>query len=411
MSGHADTARSASSRVAQQRLSLLTFAAAALALLLSALWLSSASAQAPAAQQASEAQAREQLEVVSTAISRIEQWLQETRRQRSAEESALAELDLQLSKIQSDIQHIELRQSELQTEIERLDSEIAPLLAESETQRDELGQALQASYLAGADSQLKLLLNQQDPAIAQRMLVYFEAFNQERLQQINQWLSTISALRQTQAELATTHQQLDSSHAELHTQQQLLSGRQSERQALISRLSEEMALRGSELDSLQEDRSNLQALIEEISRAISDIPELEDLTPFAESRRRMQWPAAGELLARYGQPYSNGQLRRQGIIIGTTTGSAVRAIHPGRVVFADWLRGSGNLVVVDHGNNYMSLYAHNQQLIKQSGDWVNRGEPLALSGNDGGTGAPGIYFEIRRSSDTLDPLEWLERQN
>ncbi|MDO8907098.1 MAG: peptidoglycan DD-metalloendopeptidase family protein [Pseudohongiella sp.] len=359
----------------------------------------------------SELAARQQLEEVSNAISTIEQWLQQTRRQRSSEEAALAELDQQLTGIQTGIEENQARQLELQADIRRLDGEIEPLLAESEAQRAELASALEASYLAGSDSQLKLLLNQQDPAIAQRMLVYFEAFNQERLQQINRWLVTIGTLRQAQSEIANASQQLDVTTAELQEQGNSLIARQSERQALIGRLNSEMAARGTELTQLQEDRDGLQALIEEINRVIIDIPEIEDLTPFSEAKGRMPWPVAGSLLARFGQPYSNGQLRRQGIIIAADTGSAVRAIHPGRVVFSDWLRGSGNLLVVDHGNSYISLYAHNQQLIKHSGDWVNRGEPLALSGSDGGSGEPGIYFEIRRNSDTLNPVEWLEQQN
>lgn len=356
-------------------------------------------------------QARQQLEVVSSAINSIEQWLQQTRRQRSAEEAALAELDQQLAQIQSDIEENQARRLTLQADIQRLDAEITPLLRESEAQRAELASALEASYLAGTDSQLKLLLNQQDPALAQRMLVYFEAFNEERLDQINQWLTTIRALRQAQADIAASSEQLESTTAELRIQQNSLSSRQSERQSLISTLDAEMAARGTELDRLQEDRDGLQALIEEINRVIVDIPELEDLTPFSESRGRMPWPVAGELLARFGQTYSNGQLRRQGIIIGAEAGSPVRAIHPGRVVFSDWLRGSGNLVVVDHGSSYISLYAHNQQLVKKSGDWVNRGEPVALSGSDGGSNAPGLYFEIRRNSETVDPVDWLEQQN
>jgi septal ring factor EnvC (AmiA/AmiB activator) len=105
--------------------------------------------------------------------------------------------------------------------------------------------------------------------------------------------------------------------------------------------------------------------------------------------------------------FGAGQLRRHGIVIAAETGSPIRAIHPGRVIFSDWLRGSGNLLIVDHGNAYISLYSHNQQLLKQSGDWVNRGEALALSGEDGGTGEPGLYFEIRRNSETLNPADWL----
>ena len=168
-----------------------------------------------------------------------------------------------------------------------------------------------------------------------------------------------------------------------------------------------MAARSNELNQLQQDQAELQALAEQINSALIDIPEAADLAPFAEARGRMPWPLTGAVRASFGQTYSSGQLRRQGLIIATEVGTAVRAIHPGRVVFADWLRGSGNLVIVDHGNSYLSLYAHNQQLTKQAGDWVNRGEALALSGNNAGDGEPGLYLEIRRNSQPLNPADWL----
>lgn len=355
--------------------------------------------------------ARERLQQLEQAISGIEQWLQQSRRQRSQEETALAELDRQLAELQAGITLNMSEQEQLQRDIRQLDQEIAPLLQESVEQRAELAGALEASYLAGSESQLKLLLNQQDPGLAQRMMVYFAAFNQQRLQQIERWLSTISELRQRQTRIREATATLEASAVMLRAQEADLASRQAERQLLIARLDQEMSSRRNELGSLQSDRNDLQALIEEIHRVISDIPELEDLTPFAESRGRMPWPVQGELLARYGQTYSNAQLRRQGVIIAAPAGSPVRAVHPGRVVFSDWLRGSGNLVVVDHGNAYISLYAHNQQLLKRSGDWVNRGEPLALSGPDGGSGVPALYFEIRRNSDTLNPADWLLKQD
>lgn len=351
--------------------------------------------------------ASQQLEQVTRAIRDIEQWLQQSRQQRSAEEAALADVDRQLATLRSDITLALEQEQSQQDALARLDAELTQLLADSAEQRAQLASALEATYLAGADSQLKLLLNQQDPATAQRMLVYFEAFNAEKLAQINRWRQTLLALESTRNEVAATTEQLEQTRADLENRQAGLLTHQQQRQRLIDQLIADMSARSEELSQLQQDQADLQALVDQINNAIVDIPETADLMPFADARGRMPWPLNGAVLASFGQTYSNGQLRRQGLIIAAEPGTAVRAIHPGRVVFADWLRGSGNLVVVDHGNAYLSLYAHNQQLTKQAGDWVNRGEALALSGHDAGNGQAGLYLEIRRNSQPQNPADWL----
>lgn len=351
--------------------------------------------------------AEQQLQAVSEAISQIERWLQTTRAQRSVEEQALLESSQQLNMLRQQMLSNQRQLSVLESELTRLTAEQDVLLADSEQQRSQIASTLVASYLSGSDSQLKLLLNQQDPAIARRMLVYFEAFNQQRIAHIIRWRDTLAELAANRETLLTTADQLSDLNNSLQRQQITLESQQLARETLISELTAQMGARGSELDILIADQLELQALINEINSVVIDIPAPEELMPFAASRGNMPWPANGRLLAAYGDVFGAGQLRRHGIVIAAETGSPIRAIHPGRVIFSDWLRGSGNLLIVDHGNAYISLYSHNQQLLKQSGDWVNRGEALALSGEDGGTGEPGLYFEIRRNSETLNPADWL----
>jgi septal ring factor EnvC (AmiA/AmiB activator) len=351
--------------------------------------------------------AEQQLQAVSEAISQIQRWLQTTRAQRSVEEQALLESSQQLNMLRQQMLSNQRQLSVLESELTRLTAEQDVLLADSEQQRSQIASTLVASYLSGSDSQLKLLLNQQDPAIARRMLVYFEAFNQQRIAHIIRWRDTLAELAANRETLLTTADQLSDLNNSLQRQQITLESQQLARETLISELTAQMGARGSELDILIADQLELQALINEINSVVIDIPAPEELMPFAASRGNMPWPANGRLLAAYGDVFGAGQLRRHGIVIAAETGSPIRAIHPGRVIFSDWLRGSGNLLIVDHGNAYISLYSHNQQLLKQSGDWVNRGEALALSGEDGGTGEPGLYFEIRRNSETLNPADWL----
>lgn len=349
-----------------------------------------------------------QLQRVNSAISQIESWLQQARQQRSAQEAALADITQRLDDLNDTIAQNRTRVARMDDQLANLQAQESELLATSEAQRDIVGRALRATHMTGGDSQLKLLMTQQDPGTAQRMLVYFEAFNSSRLQQISQWQDTLSSLAQTQVGLADTRRSLELTHQQLQNQLAELDDSRDQRSQLITRLNAEMATRSQALTQLLQDRAHLQELIEEINRIIAEIPAPEELMPFSETLGRLPWPLRGDMLSAFGERYGGGNLQRQGIIIGADTGTPVRAIHPGRVVFSDWLRGSGNLVVVDHGSSHISLYAHNQSLIKQSGDWVNRGEAVALSGNDAGTGSPGVYFEIRRSSQPLNPLDWLE---
>jgi septal ring factor EnvC (AmiA/AmiB activator) len=351
--------------------------------------------------------AQQQLETINEAILHIEQWLQSTRQQRSAEEQSLLESSQQINALRQNILTNQRQLTALENDLAQLAIEQNSLLADSEQQRAQIASTLVASYISGADSQLKLLLNQQDPAIARRMLVYFEAFNQQRIAHITRWRDTLAELAENRQTLQSTADQLNALNNSQLEQQRSLQAQQLSRETLIAELSAQMDERGTELETLLADQLELQTLINEINSVLIDLPASDELMPFADSRGNMPWPSRGRLLAAYGDAYSAGQLRRQGIIIESAPGSPVRAVHPGRVIFADWLRGSGNLLIVDHGNAYISLYSHNQQLLKQSGDWVSRGEALALSGEDGGTGEPGLYFEIRRNSETLNPADWL----
>jgi murein hydrolase activator len=349
-----------------------------------------------------------QLAALNESIAGIENWLQRSRQQRSREEAALSELAGGIAQAQISIQHNRNTLGDLAQQQTQLQEQEGALLEQTREQREIVARALRASYMSGADEPLKLLLTQREPGIAQRMLVYFDAFNRDRLQQIQQWRDTLASLEGTRGELLDNRSALELTNRQLEEQIAELEARQNQRQQLITRLSAEMLARSGELDQLMQNRAHLQELIDEINRLIVDIPAPEEMMPFTDYSGRMPWPLNGDLRARYGETYSGGNLQRQGIIIGAEAGSPVRAIHNGRVVFADWLRGSGNLVVIDHGHNHISLYAHNQSLLKQSGDWVNRGEVLALSGADAGGGIPGLYFEIRRNSQTLNPVEWLE---
>ena len=350
----------------------------------------------------------EQLTQVNAAIARIQAWLDSAANNRSTLEQELRATTQQIDAIDAAITDNEEAVAALEMRLGELDRRRAELQEQRAEQEELVRLALRASYMTGRESYLKVLLNQEDPALTARMLHYYADFNAERIQRIAEFRDTATELDATVSELRSASLELTARQAELKSQALALGSERDRRSELLTELEASIASRSGELDQLQEDRQRLETLIEEINEAIASIPSPDQITPFAEARGRLPWPVQGQPLNRFGAAYSDGNLHRQGVILQTEEGAAVRAVHPGRVVFSDWLRGSGLLVVVDHGNGYLSLYANNKTLVKNKGDWVNRGEALATAGSDGGMGQPGIYFEIRHNGQAQDPASWCE---
>ncbi len=363
----------------------------------------------PPALQAQEPPPEEQLAQLNSAIADIETWLNSAANNRSALETQLRENTQKIDSIRAQVAENRDAIANLQSQLNSLNERSTALELEKSAQETLVKQAVRAAYVSGQEPYLKPLLNQQDPARSARMLNYYEHFNRERLARVREFRETLSELLATRAQIAASTVERDTTQTQLQAQLDSLGTEQAQRNTLLAALKDDIATRSGELQQLTEDRGRLEALIAKIQEAIASIPPPEQLTPFAQSRGKLPWPvASGTALNRFGAAYSDGNLHRAGIVMEAEIGSPVRAVHPGRVVFADWLRGSGLLVVVDHGEGYLSLYANNQSLVKRKGDWVNRGEALATSGEDGGTGRPGIYFEIRHNGQAQDPALWCE---
>lgn len=362
----------------------------------------------PPTLQAQEPPPEEQLAQLKSAIADIETWLNSAANNRSALETQLRENTQKIDSIRAQVAENREAIDSLQVQLNNLSERSAALEAEKTAQEALVNQAVRAAYMSGQEPYLKLLLNQQDPARSARMLNYYERFNRERLARVQAFRATLSELLATRTQIEASTLERDATQVQLQEQLDSLATEQSQRNTLLAALKDDIATRSGELQQLTEDRGRLEALIAKIQEAIASIPPPEQLTPFAQSRGKLPWPVAGTALNRFGAAYSDGNLHRAGIVMEADIGSPVRAVHPGRVVFADWLRGSGLLVVVDHGEGYLSLYAHNQSLVKRKGDWVNRGEALATAGENGGTGSPGIYFEIRHNGQAQDPAQWCE---
>jgi len=278
-----------------------------------------------------------------------------------------------------------------------------------ELQRQALSHQVRAAYAMGRQERLKILLNQQDPATVGRVMVYYDYLSRARVQKMRLIREHIDRLAQTEREIRDEERQLARLQDEQQRELAAMQRSQDLRREVVAQLTRELNDQGQQLDRMQNDERELKTLISGIEEALADIPvEHPQQVDFAGLRGRLPWPAAGQIVSRFGSPRL-GSLVWDGVMISAPEGREVRAVHHGRVAFADWLRGFGLLLIVDHGDGYMTLYGHNQSLFKEAGDWVDVNEPIALVGSSGGRERAGVYFGIRFQGRPVDPAKWCRR--
>ncbi|MDR2878122.1 MAG: peptidoglycan DD-metalloendopeptidase family protein [Chromatiales bacterium] len=276
-------------------------------------------------------------------------------------------------------------------------------------QRDALERQIVAAYMMGHEGRMQIIFNQQDPATLGRMLHYYDYFNRARMEQMELIRASLAEIDVLQSGIATEQTELDRLSAERAGQIEVLDASRQTRQETLAKLDTEIKSREQKIASLKQDERSLSDLVSKLREALRDMPvDLPDGVPFAKLKGKLPWPVKGKLAARYGS--SRGETEKltwRGIVIDANEGDDVHAVYNGRVVFADWMRGFGMLVIIDHGGGYMSLYGHNQSLYKAVGDAVRKGETIATVGNSGGSNKPGLYFELRYNGVPDNPSPWL----
>ncbi len=354
------------------------------------------------------AQTESELEAVSAAIVEISNWLETANTNQSQTQTALREAEVAWSEANNSLQQVANQVADSELQLAELQRQQQSLDAQAQQEAEVLQQIIRATYMAGDSHFLKTLLNQEDPAAAGRMLHYTRVFSSYQSEQISAYQETLSSLDTLGAALEQELDALTSNQMLLAEERSRLASLRTDRESALSALNAEIASRNVELEQLEVDRAELQALLEEIARAMEGIRSFEDVPPLTEVRGELMLPVQGEVLSRFGSSYGGGSLQRQGVIIGSSEGTAVRVIHPGYVAFANWLRGSGLLVVVDHGEGYVSLYGGNQALAVEAGQWIDAGTVIATSGRGTESIGPGLYFELRYQGQAQDPARWLE---
>jgi septal ring factor EnvC (AmiA/AmiB activator) len=274
-------------------------------------------------------------------------------------------------------------------------------------QRKILAQQIRAAYMVGRQDYLKLWLNQQDPFAVGRVLGYYDYFNRARVQQIE---SINKSLEQIQLLERTIQQQtieLNRVLSHQGTKREELAGNYQERQQILTQLANTLEAQDQELKKLQEDKQHLESLLGGLSEVSKVIPPPASNVNFAQLKGQLPKPTSGQVFKQFGESLI-GSLKSQGMMFKAGLGDKVNAVAAGRVVFAQWFRNYGNLVILDHQQGYMSLYAHNRSLYVKAGDWVEAGANLATVGDSGGRDMAALYFEIRYQGSPVNPAGWLK---
>ncbi len=277
-----------------------------------------------------------------------------------------------------------------------------------ETQRKFMEKQIRLAYAMGRQDRLKLVLNQKDPEMIGRLMVYHDYFNRKRAEQLDLIQATLNRLQQAEQAMLKEEREMQRLQSRKQLEKVALEKNSVDRKRLITRLNKDISSDAERLKELKRDEARLQKLLVQIrQRAKADQRSryLPKGKRFAAQKGRMNWPAKGKFKARFGAKRRGG-LKWDGVLIAAPEGNEVKAVYDGKVVFSDWLRGFGLMLILDHGDGYMTLYGHNQSLAKQVGDLVRANEVVAVLGSSGGQIEPGIYFAMRHKGEPINPEDW-----
>ncbi len=347
------------------------------------------------------------LEQVQKDIRELQALLEKIRKERGEVERRLEQTEKQISEVnkQRRMTEQELKEAEASKAVQQ--DKRNNLEQELEERKKDVALSLRAAYLVGQSPYLKLLLNQDDAARTGRMLAYYQHFNQVQADSLEQLNITSNELAVVEKELAATREKIEVRHKRLVLQEQQLEDTKQSRSRAVKQLDGQFARSSTHLVRLEKEQAQLQQVLDSVM-GMALIPQSAQTdAPFDKSKGKLRWPLNGKVVHKFGQKRDNTRFTWNGIFISAKAGTDVVAPHNGRVVFSDWMQSFGQLMIIDHGKGYMTLYAHNEALLKAEGDWVLAGEPITRVGDSGGLSTPGLYFEIRHKGKPSNPAQWL----
>ena len=415
------------------------------------------------------AQTQKQIDAARQDVAELQKALGDLQKEKAGVQKDLRGTETEMGKLEKQVEVLQKELKKTEVELQRLDQEKKKLQSARVEQQRLIAIQARAAYQSGRQEYLKLLLNQQHPEKFARTLTYYDYMSQARLAQLQAFNETLRQLAGVEKDIDLQQAQLLVQKSTLEEQREELDKVHQERQKVLAKLNNDYKARDQKLQSRQQDQADLAKVLKTIEETLArqareaeearqkaliaareaeekrqreaealarnssrndktdsdDAPKRPVKAPgamvssagasyggaFVSAKGKLPWPVDGRLLARFGDARGDdARSTWDGVMISASAGSQVHAVHGGRVVFADWLRGAGLLVILDHGNGYLSLYGHNQSLLKAAGDIVKAGEAISTVGNSGGQDTPALYFAIRQQGRPSDPAQWCRTQ-
>lgn len=344
------------------------------------------------------------LEDLRTQIESLEGDLGKSRSQRKEVHTQLRDVERRIGDIAARIRRIASQERELNVQLRALAESQRQLEKVLAQHHQSLEQQVRARYAQGEQGFLRMLLNQPDMGLIGRNLVYYQYLNQAHAEGIGRINEDMVRLDDLKAQSQKRREELQEIGTQLAEQKGAMELEKAQRAQLMAGLEQRIGSQKQQLEQLNADAARLEEVMRNIRAAPHRITP--SSLPFVRQKGKLPWPVKGEQLAGYGQARNLGKLKWEGVLIGAAEGVDVVAVANGRVVYADWLRGYGMLMIVDHGSGYFTLYGYNQGLQKNVGDAVTQGEVIASVGNSGGNDRPALYFEIRKDGKPSNPATW-----
>lgn len=350
-----------------------------------------------------------ELEDVRGRISVLKQSMDTSAAERDRLTAELQEAEIAISEQRMRLKEVERQQRYTIDKKKKLEADLAVREAHLDDESSALAAQVRAAYMSGSQEKIRLLLNQRDPATLGRLMAYYRYLNDYRAENIESVIAEIRKLEALRSQIAAEEARLGELARTRYAELTQLNRSQEERAALLTALRQKIENEGQEVERLAAQEKDLTRLIAELTSILSDYP-ISSEEPFSAHKGKLTWPVAGTLLHDFGQPRVGGSIKWNGVVLAAPRGREVRAVYHGRIAFADWLAGMGLLVIVDHGDGYMTLYGYNETILKNTGDWVAPGDVIATVGDSGGQSQASLYFELRRGKQPVNPRHWVTRR-
>ncbi len=366
---------------------------------------------------------QEKLETLRQRINTIQSDLAADEKTKQITADALQDTERSISNIYRKLMELKNRKQIIDGKLKHVLKQQKQLITELEIERNQLSTLVRQQYMGDQQNYLRTLLNQQNPNQTARDMFYYRQLTKSRTESIHGLQDRLIQLQDLAQSVRVNREKTATIQAEYIRQSDKLRQEKRKHSTILARLATDIAQQQNQINKLKQDESRITKLVSEINKIYKQKDDKDDKdanyntllpatdhknTAFLELKGKLNLPVRGKLVNRFGKQRSGNHVTWKGLFISSPGGSDVKTIATGRVVFADWLRGFGNLIIIDHSHDYMSLYGNNESLLKRVGDVVQSGETIAIVGNSGGNPDPGLYFELRHKGKAFDPLTWIK---